>query len=302
MYNFLTAASDSPAASNFSTQTAPRASATKVPATAPPYGDAQGGVRGETAPAGLDTFEGHGMRFGYYVAFGFMAAAGVAGAVLALAGPAPRGAKTPAVPHAALAAAPPATPAPPTDLGPKVRLVKGGWTGNAPTTRVDQPAAEPAAPADGAALAAAARPVASLAAAGLPPASPAGAGQLASSPAGAGQPAPSPAGAGQLAPSPAGIGQPILLQPAVTVDAAGAAPATPVALTTPREDPAGADRRTAIDINTASLEELNAIPGGGLIGRAIMRGRPYSSIADLQAKRILTRDTLERIRPYIAAQ
>jgi DNA uptake protein ComE-like DNA-binding protein len=57
-----------------------------------------------------------------------------------------------------------------------------------------------------------------------------------------------------------------------------------------------------VDLNSASVEELNAIPGAGLIGRAIQRGRPYASPEDLVAKRILNRAAYERIKDQITAQ
>jgi DNA uptake protein ComE-like DNA-binding protein len=50
-----------------------------------------------------------------------------------------------------------------------------------------------------------------------------------------------------------------------------------------------------VDLNTASIEELNTLQDGGMIGRAIVRGRPYTSVEDLLAKRVLNRATYQRV-------
>ena len=57
-----------------------------------------------------------------------------------------------------------------------------------------------------------------------------------------------------------------------------------------------------VDLNTATLEELNALNGGGLIGRAIIRGRPYQSPDELLHKRVLNRATFERIKDQVAVR
>jgi DNA uptake protein ComE-like DNA-binding protein len=63
------------------------------------------------------------------------------------------------------------------------------------------------------------------------------------------------------------------------------------------EAPASSPR---VDLNSASVAALNAL-GGGMIGRAIVGGRPYASPEDLLAKRVLNRATYERIKDQIAA-
>jgi DNA uptake protein ComE-like DNA-binding protein len=75
----------------------------------------------------------------------------------------------------------------------------------------------------------------------------------------------------------------------------------------PREKPSTLPRREyaapgAIDLNTASLAELNTLRGVGRIGRSIIRGRPYGSTEDLVDKRILRRSAYERIRSQIAVR
>ena len=59
--------------------------------------------------------------------------------------------------------------------------------------------------------------------------------------------------------------------------------------------------RAGLDLNSASIEQLNAL-GGGRIGRAIARGRPYSSPDDLLRKRILTRETYAQIKHQVQAR
>jgi hypothetical protein len=54
-----------------------------------------------------------------------------------------------------------------------------------------------------------------------------------------------------------------------------------------------------LDINTASVSDLNLLSGGARYGRAIARGRPYASVEDLASRRILTRAALERIKDQI---
>jgi hypothetical protein len=39
-----------------------------------------------------------------------------------------------------------------------------------------------------------------------------------------------------------------------------------------------------------------------MIGRAIVRGCPYSSVEDLLAKRVLNRSTFQRIAPQVAVR
>jgi len=59
----------------------------------------------------------------------------------------------------------------------------------------------------------------------------------------------------------------------------------------------GGDDARLVDINTASVDELNRL--GGRFGRAIVAGRPYASIDELVSKRILTRATFGQIREQI---
>ncbi|WP_342352937.1 helix-hairpin-helix domain-containing protein, partial [Methylobacterium frigidaeris] len=108
-----------------------------------------------------------------------------------------------------------------------------------------------------------------------------------------------------------------------TASRSAQAPSAPAALTVaalsaPASSPAGGSRpgdpvRTAVlasaeprvstssgvDLNTASLAELNGLRGGGAIGRAIVRGRPYQSAEELLSRRVLSRARFERIRDQV---
>ncbi len=61
----------------------------------------------------------------------------------------------------------------------------------------------------------------------------------------------------------------------------------------------GAGRGASLaDLNSASVERLNKL-GVGLVGRAIVRGRPYASTDDLVEKRVLKRTAFERIKDQV---
>lgn len=83
------------------------------------------------------------------------------------------------------------------------------------------------------------------------------------------------------------------------------APAAPHAGTTFRPSFKQVDRTTeggAHDLNAASLTDLNSLEGGGMIGRAIVAGRPYRSAEELVTRRILSRATYLRIKAQIGVR
>ncbi|MBB2963965.1 helix-hairpin-helix domain-containing protein [Methylobacterium sp. R2-1] len=57
-----------------------------------------------------------------------------------------------------------------------------------------------------------------------------------------------------------------------------------------------------VDLNTASLADLNGLKGGGAIGRAIIQHRPYTSVDQLLSKRVLNRATYQRIKDQVTVQ
>jgi competence protein ComEA len=69
-----------------------------------------------------------------------------------------------------------------------------------------------------------------------------------------------------------------------------------------------ADKKTAadtklVDINTASAEELDALPGIGKVrGAAIIKGRPYANKTQLVSKGILTQSVYDKIADKIIAK
>lgn len=67
----------------------------------------------------------------------------------------------------------------------------------------------------------------------------------------------------------------------------------PAATTTP------ADAVGAVDLNSASVEQLNGL-NAGMIGRAIVKGRPYGAPEDLLGRRILSRASFDKIKGRIA--
>ena len=55
-----------------------------------------------------------------------------------------------------------------------------------------------------------------------------------------------------------------------------------------------------LDLNRATSEELDKLPGDARIGKAIVRGRPYSAPDDLVRKRVLTKEAFARIQDQVA--
>jgi DNA uptake protein ComE-like DNA-binding protein len=54
-------------------------------------------------------------------------------------------------------------------------------------------------------------------------------------------------------------------------------------------------------LNSASIDQLNAM-GGGRIGKAIARARPYATPEDLLRKRVVNRATYARIKDQVTVQ
>ncbi|MBM6578960.1 helix-hairpin-helix domain-containing protein [Microvirga sp. BT689] len=57
-----------------------------------------------------------------------------------------------------------------------------------------------------------------------------------------------------------------------------------------------------VDLNRASVEQLNSLKGAGSLGRAIIRGRPYKSADDLVKKMVVRRTVYERIKDQVTVQ
>lgn len=80
-----------------------------------------------------------------------------------------------------------------------------------------------------------------------------------------------------------------------------AAPATKVK---PSETTPETERRqiaTLIDINSATLADLRSLPGVGTVtAEKIVAGRPYASIDDLKARKIVSVKTYDKIRDRVS--
>jgi DNA uptake protein ComE-like DNA-binding protein len=58
-----------------------------------------------------------------------------------------------------------------------------------------------------------------------------------------------------------------------------------------------------VDINTASVEELTALPGiGEIYAKKIVAGRPYKSKYELVTRRIIPRSTYSKMRELVIAK
>ena len=78
--------------------------------------------------------------------------------------------------------------------------------------------------------------------------------------------------------------------------AAAAKPAAP-------PKPATASAADLVDINTASVEELMALPGiADVYARKIVAGRPYKSKFELATRRIIPRSTYSKMRELVIAK
>jgi competence protein ComEA len=56
-----------------------------------------------------------------------------------------------------------------------------------------------------------------------------------------------------------------------------------------------------VDLNLATLEQVNALPGiGTKLAAEIVKNRPYSSIDDLNAKVKISKKSLDKIRPLVS--
>jgi DNA uptake protein ComE-like DNA-binding protein len=77
----------------------------------------------------------------------------------------------------------------------------------------------------------------------------------------------------------------------------------PAATSKPAAQPAPAAKTELIDINSASKEELDALPGiGAARSEAIIKGRPYKRKDELVQKKILQQAVYDKIQDKIIAK
>ena len=80
------------------------------------------------------------------------------------------------------------------------------------------------------------------------------------------------------------------------------AQAKPTATKPVATKPATADATSKIDINTATIDQLKAIPGiGDAYSKRIVDGRPYANKSQLLSKGILPAATYNKIKDQIIA-
>lgn len=107
---------------------------------------------------------------------------------------------------------------------------------------------------------------------------------------------------GPAAPAPSSAAIPAAAPDAPTASGAAATPMAPQQV----ESASGSGQPPAppgqgVDLNTASVEELNAL-GAGMIGRRIIAFRPYGSPEDLVTRRVLKKADYEAIKAAVAVR
>ena len=95
----------------------------------------------------------------------------------------------------------------------------------------------------------------------------------------------------------------ILLGTVVALGIAAAQPAAPATKTTTAPAAKAAHAAKVVDINTASADELKALPGvGDAYAQKIVDGRPYKGRNELLDRKIVPADVYSKIRLLVKAR
>jgi DNA uptake protein ComE-like DNA-binding protein len=91
--------------------------------------------------------------------------------------------------------------------------------------------------------------------------------------------------------------------PAPSAKTTPASPAAKPAAATPAAKPADAAKPGLVDINSASKDELDALPGIGTArADAIIKGRPYRGKDELLSKKIIPSNVYQGIKDKVIAR